>query len=47
MSTKVDRAYTNRVILTFDPSIVETIWQIRSGEGVGGVEFARGHDASA
>lgn len=47
VSTKVDRAYTNRVILTFDPSIVERIWQIRSGEGVGGVEFTRGRDASA
>jgi hypothetical protein len=47
VSTKVDRAYTNRVILTFDPSIVETIWQIRSGGKVGGVEFTRGRDASA
>jgi len=31
ISTKVNRTYTNRIQLTFDPSILETIWQIRFG----------------
>ena len=36
VSTKVDRAYTNRVLLTFEPQIVHTIAQLRfdGGEGV-------------
>jgi len=29
LSTKVNRAYTNRVQLTFDPSILQTIIQVR------------------
>jgi archaeal cell division control protein 6 len=29
VSTKVHRTYTNRIQLTFDPSILETIWKIR------------------
>lgn len=33
MSTKVDRTYTNRVLLTCDRAIVESIWKLRFGEG--------------
>jgi len=29
MSTKVNRTYTNRIQLAFDPAILETIWQTR------------------
>jgi Cdc6-like AAA superfamily ATPase len=29
VSTKVDRAYTNRIQLTFDPSILDAIWAMR------------------
>jgi len=29
ISTKVNRTYTNRIQLTFDPSILNTIWQTR------------------
>jgi Cdc6-like AAA superfamily ATPase len=29
ISTKVDRTYTNRIQLTFDPAILDTIWKIR------------------
>jgi len=29
ISTKVDRTYTNRIQLTFDPGILETIWKMR------------------
>lgn len=29
ISTKVNRAYTNRVQLLFSPSLLETIWQVR------------------
>ena len=29
ISTKVNRTYTNRIQLTFDPSILATIWQTR------------------
>jgi len=31
ISTKVNRTYTNRIQLTFDPSILATIWQMRFG----------------
>jgi archaeal cell division control protein 6 len=31
ISTKVHRTYTNRIQLTFDPSILETIWAARFG----------------
>jgi Cdc6-like AAA superfamily ATPase len=31
VSTKVRRTYTNRIQLTFDPSILTTIWQMRFG----------------
>jgi hypothetical protein len=31
VSTKVNRTYTNRVQLTFDPSILTTIWEMRFG----------------
>ena len=29
VSTKLGRTYTNRIQLTFDPSILQTIWQLR------------------
>ena len=29
ISTKINKTYTNRIQLTFDPSILNTIWQIR------------------
>jgi Cdc6-like AAA superfamily ATPase len=29
ISTKVNRTYTNRIQLTFDPSILATVWQMR------------------
>jgi len=29
ISTKVDRTYTNRIHLTFDPGILDTVWKIR------------------
>ena len=31
VSTKVNRTYTNRIQLTFEPSILATIWQTRFG----------------
>ena len=31
ISTKVNRTYTNRIQLTFDPSILATVWQMRFG----------------
>ncbi|MFC1794066.1 Cdc6/Cdc18 family protein [Planctomycetota bacterium] len=31
ISTKVNRTYTNRIEMTFDPSILATIWQLRFG----------------
>jgi len=31
ISTKINRTYTNRIQLTFDPSIITTIWQARFG----------------
>jgi hypothetical protein len=31
ISTKVHRTYTNRIQLTFDPNILETIWAARFG----------------
>ena len=29
VSTKLGRTYTNRIQLTFDPSVLEAIWQMR------------------
>jgi Cdc6-like AAA superfamily ATPase len=31
VSTKVDRTYTNRIQLTFDPAILTSVWQARFG----------------
>jgi Cdc6-like AAA superfamily ATPase len=31
ISTKVNRTYTNRIQLTFDPSILATLWRMRFG----------------
>jgi Cdc6-like AAA superfamily ATPase len=31
VSTKVGRTYTNRIQLTFDPAVLQTIWQARFG----------------
>jgi len=31
VSTKVNRAYTNRLKLTFDPAILASVWQMRFG----------------
>jgi len=33
VSTKVDRTYTNRILLTFEPPILESIYRLRFGQG--------------
>lgn len=31
ISTKINRTYTNRIQLTFDPEVLQTVWQLRFG----------------
>jgi len=33
VSTKVERTYTNRIVLTFDPAIVESVYKLRFDQG--------------